>query len=76
MSVDKNEGDEEPADHVAAQVNIKEESGASDLEITRLVANANTITNDDDPWSIDGSSLANTTANPLNNNGDAPTGTA
>ena len=71
MSIDDNEGDEE---HAAAQVHIEEESGASDLEITRPDANANTVTNDDDPWSIDGSSRANTTANPLNNDGDVPTG--
>ena len=77
MSVDENE---QPVNNVpAATAAAEEESdGVSDLEESRPVNNANGVSNDDDPWSIDGSSRANTTANPNNtdlyNDSDAPAG--
>jgi hypothetical protein len=40
MSVDDNEGHEEPVDHVAAQVNAEEESAVSDLENSRPAVQA------------------------------------
>ncbi|KAF8336782.1 hypothetical protein F5887DRAFT_986477 [Amanita rubescens] len=68
-------------DHINGSVNdvaahnIREESDAgSDMDDGRT----NTATNDEDPWSIDGSSRMNTTANPNNvsmgNDSDAPAG--
>lgn len=59
--------------------NIEEESDAgSDMEVSRPGSRTNTGSNDDDPWSIDGSSRMNTTAIPNNvsmgNDSDAPAG--
>ncbi|KAF8634161.1 hypothetical protein AX15_001029 [Amanita polypyramis BW_CC] len=74
ISVDEND---EPVP--AAIVDTEEESdGVSDLEESRLDGNGNAATNDEDPWSIDGSSRTNTTPNPNNtdvyNDNDAPAG--
>ncbi|KAM6494066.1 hypothetical protein JOM56_010427 [Amanita muscaria] len=68
MSVDEND---ESVDQAESRVDTEEEEiNASDLEDSRPDNLTNTVTNDDDPWSIDGSSRANTTTNPVNNDND------
>ncbi|KAF8630896.1 hypothetical protein AX17_005254 [Amanita inopinata Kibby_2008] len=57
MSMDENDG---LADNRRLVSDAEENSDDTDAEESRL----NNNTNDDDPWSIDGSSRTNTTANP------------
>lgn len=64
-------------DDDAAAGGIGEENDGSDMEDSRSDIYAHTVANDDDPWSIDGSSRANATANPntdAHNDSDAPAG--
>ena len=56
----------------------EENDAGSDMEVSRSDIYTNTVANDEDPWSIDGSSRANATANPHNTDAhydsDAPAG--
>ena len=57
---------DDSADHIAADDIGEDNDADSDMEVTHSDIYANTVANDEDPWSIDGSSRANATANPHN----------